>query len=284
MRNEWIIRRLESLFDNILFALIWALGATMVNIIKELPLSTIVGIGVGLFLFILLVLRLVLRRVTQSVYGIVPILRRMDARLRGLAKKYPEEFQIDISNIVDKNKDNQTELNIFGLNISETEMPEKAEDLPTTFQNILKKVQEVVDTKEQAKEDLEPMLLELSGIVDVMGTGLKKQRDGDSHYVGFKKQIDEYYDKRSNLIDAELNKLIQYHIFCSESFNNLLAQTKFLKQSGLISMFPANLKVVILGNMETYIDIILKRKRVKIGEYIQKLERQSKENGNKERK
>lgn len=63
---EWFKKRFESILDNIIFAVVVAVGLAIWNIIKELSWPWIIGISIGVFLIIIALIRLIVFLIKKS--------------------------------------------------------------------------------------------------------------------------------------------------------------------------------------------------------------------------
>jgi hypothetical protein len=220
-RESWIVQRLESFFDNCIFAIFMAIVSLAVSVLKSIPLPLVIAISGGTFIIILILLRIVFWRVKENfgLYNVIPILHRMDERLRILAHKLPNELILNPDNVTDINQDGKTEANILGVKLTMPEIKEGEDPnmiLKSILSTVLKEQEKNIPTKAEAKESIVPMLKQISEMFDALGNGLKPFREKDHSYLHLKGELDDYYDRYSNFIDDELNKLIKQHVAFSE--------------------------------------------------------------------
>jgi uncharacterized protein YqfB (UPF0267 family) len=157
----------------------------------------------------------------NALYGITPILQKMDGRIRYMAKQEAKKV-IDVKEYEKVNK-------IINKDILNIKPPK-----PTTIKGLERSVrrQEIIiaDKLKNEMKSIRPGIEKLESIssyLDSKGFGLKQQREHDKKYLHLASQLQDY---RNLPLDTEINDLIRLHNTCSEiSGNMLLAQIRALQ-------------------------------------------------------
>ncbi|HJX12984.1 MAG TPA: hypothetical protein VJ377_05585, partial [Dehalococcoidales bacterium] len=174
----------------------------------------------------------------STLYDIIPILRKMDRHLWGIA----ERQKIVNINIY---KFNRTASKINELMDVKTGTldPKKLmegwlEDTKKIMASEKKQVQILIRNSDLGQSDR--LMVSITRLLDSDGYGLIEDKESDKKYSRYRKSIEKYFDANRELVDSWLSYLINYHIHMSEYFANsllVIKRTDLITAKARIPMF-----------------------------------------------
>jgi hypothetical protein len=149
----------------------------------------------------------------KEYYGVIPVLQKMDAHIRYLAKQESKRV-IDFKEYEKVSKVTNKDI----IQVKEPK-PKTIKGLKKTTKKleviIDKKIKDEIFTIRDGVEKLEP----ISSYLDAKGFGLKQQKEIDKKYMRLVSQLQKYLNLP---LGSEINDLIDLHVRYSETGANML--------------------------------------------------------------
>ena len=212
---------------------------------------------------------------TKGYDAVIPILQKMDERIRNIAKREANkaiDFQMyeKVNNVINKD--------IFKVKTSKPKtikgLKKSVNKLETEIGKTLK---EELTSIRSGVEILEPV----SVFLDSKGFGLKQQRENDKHYARLALRLQHY---RNLPYGTEIDDIIRFHITCSEvSANMLLATIRAMQVKvkgtnvGFADVISTQMQIAV-EQAEKNMREATQKIRTRIGECIRELKYEKSEN------